>query len=304
MEENNQKSNAAESVGVRFTKAGRVYYFDPSDLELELGDKVVVETIQGLEMGEVVITDKTNSHEKAGIPIKPVIRKVTQADIERLEKLKQKENDALAECTRLIEKVQLPMKLISANYNIDGGRLTVSFSAESRVDFRELVRDLSRRMKVRVEMRQVGPRDEARLLGGYGRCGRQLCCASFLSDLNPVSIKMAKEQGLPLSPMKISGTCGRLLCCLGYEFEQYRSMKAKMPREGTHISTHMGEAIVVGGNPLEEKVMLEMESGVRVEMTLNELMGKNEDKDKQKDKDKTKNKEGMRDNQRRHSRKN
>jgi len=163
------------------------------------------------------------------------------------------------------------MKLISAEYNLDASRLTIFFSAEGRVDFRELVRELSRSLKVRVEMRQVGPRDEAKLLGGFGRCGLPLCCASFLSEFNPVSIKMAKEQDLPLNPMKISGLCGRLLCCLGYEFEQYRSMKEKMPKEGQRISTAIGMANVVGGNPLEGTVLVELESGARVEISLAEI---------------------------------
>jgi cell fate regulator YaaT (PSP1 superfamily) len=182
----------------------------------------------------------------------------------------------------MVDRLKLPMKLISAEYNIDGSRLTVFFSAESRVDFRELVRDLNRRLRVRIEMRQVGPRDEARLLGGFGRCGRPLCCASFLSDLRPVSIKMAKEQGLPLSPMKISGLCGRLLCCLGYEYDQYRAMKEKMPRVGRSISTAMGEAIVVGGKPIEETVLVELESGARVELPLDEIIDTDKDKNGQK----------------------
>ena len=192
-------------------------------------------------------------------------------DVEQADKIKQKEDEALAECTELVAKLKLPMKVISAEYNLDGSRLTIFFSAEGRVDFRELVRELSHRLKVRVEMRQVGPRDEAKLLGGFGRCGRPLCCASFLSEFSPVSIRMAKEQELPLNPMKISGICGRLLCCLGYEFEQYRIMREKMPKEGQRIKTAMGVANVVGGNPLEGTVLVEMEGGARVELSLDEI---------------------------------
>ncbi|MFC1846978.1 stage 0 sporulation family protein [Chloroflexota bacterium] len=281
--ENNENNITRHAVGMRFNKAGRVYYFDPSGIELEMGDAVVVDTASGLEMGEVVIVDSAELTEKVSMPLKPVIRKVTAKDLERMEGLKQQEKDAMAECERLVEKMKLPMKLISAQYNIDGKRLTIVFGAEGRVDFRELVRDLSRSLKVRIEMRQVGSRDEAKLLGGYGRCGRQLCCASFLSELNPVSIKMAKEQGLPLSPMKISGLCGRLLCCLGYEYEQYRSMREKMPRVGKQISTPMGEGIVRSTNPVSETVTVELESGARTEITLEELNGKKEDRAKDKE---------------------
>ena len=268
-----------DAVGVRFIKTGKVYYFDPSGIGLKVGDNVVVETTRGLEMGEVVTANSAEIAAKINKPLKPVVRQANDEDMERAEKLKREEVEALAECTEMVDKLKLPMKLISAEYNIDGSRLTVFFSAESRVDFRELVRDLNRRLKVRIEMRQVGPRDEARLLGGFGRCGRPLCCASFLSDLRPVSIKMAKEQGLPLSPMKISGLCGRLLCCLGYEYEQYRDMREKMPREGRNISTAMGEGKVVGGKPLEGMVLVELQSGVRVELPLDEIIDTGKDKD-------------------------
>jgi len=265
------ENKMTDIVGVRFKKTGRIYYFDPSDIELKVGDSVVVETTRGLELGEVVIAPSKVPAGEVNKPLKSVVRQAKAEDIERTGKLKQKEGEALAECAKLVEQLKLPMKLISAEYNLDASRLTIFFSAEGRVDFRELVRELSRSLKVRVEMRQVGPRDEAKLLGGFGRCGLPLCCASFLSEFNPVSIKMAKEQDLPLNPMKISGLCGRLLCCLGYEFEQYRSMKEKMPKEGQRISTAIGMANVVGGNPLEGTVLVELESGARVEISLAEI---------------------------------
>lgn len=261
----------ADVVGVRFKRTGKVYYFDPSDIELKVGDCVVVETTRGLELGQVVIAPSQVLASEVTKPLKPVVRKADIEDIEQADKIEQKEGEALAECTELVAKLKLPMKVISAEYNLDGSRLTIFFSAEGRVDFRELVRELSHRLKVRVEMRQVGPRDEAKLLGGFGRCGRPLCCASFLSEFSPVSIRMAKEQELPLNPMKISGICGRLLCCLGYEFEQYRIMKEKLPKEGQRIKTAMGVANVVGGNPLEGTVLVELESGVRVELSLDEV---------------------------------
>jgi cell fate regulator YaaT (PSP1 superfamily) len=167
--------------------------------------------------------------------------------------------------------LNLPMKLLSAEYALDSSRLTFLFSAEERVDFRELVRRLSGKFKVRVELRQVGSRDEAKLLGSFGRCGRETCCAAFLTEFTPVSIKMAKEQDLPLNPMKISGACGRLMCCLSYEGEQYRAMKAKMPKVGQRVSTRMGEATVVGNNPLKETVMVELDTEAQVELPLAEV---------------------------------
>ena len=261
----------ADVVGVRFKRTGKVYYFDPSDIELKVGDRVVVETTRGPELGQVVIAPSQVLASEVTKPLKPVVRKADIEDVEQADKIKQKEDEALAECTELVAKLKLPMKVISAEYNLDGSRLTIFFSAEGRVDFRELVRELSHRLKVRVEMRQVGPRDEAKLLGGFGRCGRPLCCASFLSEFSPVSIRMAKEQELPLNPMKISGICGRLLCCLGYEFEQYRIMREKMPKEGQRIKTAMGVASVVGGNPLEGTVLVELEGGARVELSLDEV---------------------------------
>jgi len=285
-EEKIEVKDRIEVVGVRFRRNARIYHFDPSGIELETGDPVVVETARGLEMGEVVARGSIEATEKEGKPLKPVVRKATEEDTERAGKLRQEEGKAIAECTRLLEKLKLPMKLISAEYNVDGSRLTVFFSAEGRVDFRELVRELSRNLKVRVEMRQIGPRDEARMIGGFGRCGRPLCCASFLTELNPVSIKMAKEQGLPLSPMKISGLCGRLLCCLGYEFEQYRAIREKMPKPGKHIKTARGEGVVVGGNPIEEMVLIELEGGVRVEMTLEQIAEEGRSKEKAREEEK------------------
>ncbi len=258
-------------VGVRFRRTGKVYYFDPSGIELKAGDGVVVETARGPELGQVVIAPTEVLASEVNQPLKPVVRRASTQDIEQADSIKQKEDKALAECAELVTRLKLPMKLISSEYNLDGSHLTIFFSAEGRIDFRELVRELSHKLKVRVEMRQVGPRDEAKLLGGFGRCGRPLCCVSFLDEFSPVSIKMAKEQNLPLNPMKISGVCGRLLCCLGYECEQYRAMKAKMPREGQRVSTDRGFASVVGSNPLEETVLVEYESGARVKLPLSRV---------------------------------
>ena len=261
----------AEIVGIRFKRAGKVYYFDPADIDLEVNDHVIVETSRGLELGRVVIAPRQVLANEVTGPLKPVIRKAEPEDVERAQELEGKVEEALIECGRLIGELQLPMKLITAEYNLDGSRLTFLFSAEKRVDFRELVRQLTKQFKARVELRQVGTRDEAKLIGGFGRCGRPLCCVSFKSGFDPVSIKMAKEQNLPLNPMKISGVCGRLMCCLGYESEQYRKMKEKLPKVGQQVSTAMGEATVVGSNPLKETVLVELESQATVELPLSEV---------------------------------
>jgi len=261
----------AEIVGVRFKTAGRVYYFDPAGFDLEVNDYVVVKTARGLELGHVVISPKQVLANQITRPLEPVVRKAEPEDIERAREFEDKEREAQAECDELITKLNLPMKLLSAEYNLDGSRLTFFFTAAERVDFRELVRKLTNRFKVRVELRQVGPRDGAKLIGGFGKCGRPLCCMSFLSEFASVSIRMAKEQDLPLNPMRISGVCGRLLCCLGYETEQYRAMKEKLPKQGQRVAIPMGIASVVGGNPLKETVLVELEGGARVELPLSEV---------------------------------
>jgi len=294
----------AEIVGVRFKKAGRIYYFDAAGIDLEVNDRVVVETTHGLELGYVVISPKQVLVNEITAPLKPVVRKAEEEDIKRAQETASKEEEALTECGKMITQLNLPMKLLSAEYNqetaskeeealtecgkmitqlnlpmkllsaeynLDESRLTFFFSAEERVDFRELVRKLTNRFKTKVELRQIGPRDAAKLVGGYGRCGRPLCCGSFLSEFTPVSIRMAKEQNLPLNPMKISGLCGRLLCCLGYENEQYQIMKDKLPKEGQQVSTPLGVASVIGGNPLKETVSVELKSGAVTELPLSEV---------------------------------
>ena len=262
----------ADIVGVRFKKASKIYYFDPAGLNLEVNDYVVVETTRGVEMGQVVIAPKQVLGSNVEKPLKPVVRKAEPEDVKRTEELEAKEREALVEGTKLVQKLNLPMKLLKAECNLDGSRVTIHFSAEERVDFREMVRELAARLRVRAELRQVGPRDEAKLIGGYGRCGRPLCCANFLCELAPVSIKMAKEQGLPLNPMKISGICGRLMCCLVYESEQYRIMREKLPKEGQLVTTASGAGKVIGTNPLTETVMVQLdESEATVELPLSEV---------------------------------
>ncbi|MBI2850663.1 MAG: stage 0 sporulation family protein [Chloroflexi bacterium] len=261
----------AEIVGVRFKRAGKVYYFDPAGVELNVNDQVVVETARGLEIGQVSIAPKQAPDSEVTEPLKPVVRKATPEDMQRCQELEAKEKEAISECSKLIEKLNLPMKLLGADYNLDGNHLTFYFSSVERVDFRELVRELARRLKVRVEMRQTGPRDEARLVGGCGRCGRPLCCASFLSEFAPVAMKMAKEQGLPLNPMKISGVCGRLMCCLGYENDQYRAMRGTLPKNGQWVTTASGLAKVIGSNPLKQTVQVILETDATVELPISEI---------------------------------
>lgn len=258
-------------VGIRFKRAGRVYYFDPAGIELSIDDDVVVETARGLELGKVVIAPGQVVVNEVSEPLKPVMRRAEPEDIERSHELHCKECGARKKCEAMVIEANLPMKLISAEYNLDGTRLTFYFSAEGRVDFRDLVRKLTSTFNTRVELRQVGPRDQAKLVGGFGRCGRPLCCANHLSSFSTVSIRMAKEQDLPLNPAKISGACGRLLCCLAHESDQYRSMKEKMLPQGQLVKTASGPGKVVGGNALKETIDVQLESGATIEARLDEV---------------------------------
>jgi len=260
-----------EIAGVRFHQAGKVYYFDAAGIPLEVNDDVVVETSRGQELGKVVISPKQVIFSEITEPLKPVIRKAQAEDIEKAQQQQKRATNAMAKCRELVEKLKLSMKPISAQYNLDGSHLTIFFSAEKRVDFRELARELSHNLKTRIELRQVGARDEAKLIGGLGKCGFPLCCTTFLSEFEPVSIKMAKEQDIALNPMKTSGVCGRLLCCLDYEYEQYRSMKEKMPPLRQDVSTALGKAKAVSCNPLKETVTVELETGVTVELPLSQI---------------------------------
>jgi cell fate regulator YaaT (PSP1 superfamily) len=259
-------------VGVRFKRAGKVYYFEPSGVELKVSDYVVVQTARGIELGQVMIAPKQVLASEITAELKPIVRKASEEDTRRAKDFSGRESNALDECNKMIARLKLPMKLVAAEYNLDGGRLTFYFTAEERVDFRELVRELTSFFKTRIELRQIGPRDQAKIVGGLGRCGRSLCCGSFLTEFNPVSIKMAKEQDLPLDPMKISGVCGRLQCCLAYENSQYHEAKALLPKRGLQVKTPEGTGIVIGGNPLKETVLVEMESSkATAEFALNQV---------------------------------
>lgn len=254
-----------EIVGVRFKRAGKVYFFDPAGLELEVNDRVVVETSRGLEIGRVVVAPKQVVEAQVTEPLKAVLRKAEEDDVRQVGEWQAKEEEALLTCQAKAVQRNLPMKVLSAEYNYDGSRLTFYFNAESRVDFRELLRELASIFRTRIELKQVGVRDKAKMLGGMGRCGRDLCCSSFLCDFSTVTMRMAKEQDLPLNPMKISGLCGRLLCCLSYESDQYTQMKQKMPKVGEMVTTAFGPGKVAATNILKETVLVELETGAMVE---------------------------------------
>lgn len=248
-------------VGVRFKRAGKVYYFDPGDLEPVKGGKVIVETARGIELGEVVSPVKEVAEEELTSPLKRVIRLATAADEVQLKENQAREKEAFTIAERKIAEHGLEMDLVDVEYTFDGSKIIFYFTAEGRVDFRELVRDLAGVFRTRIELRQIGVRDEAKMLGGIGPCGRALCCATFLGDFAPVSIKMAKEQNLSLNPTKISGLCGRLLCCLRYESEHYERAKAAFPPVGTPVATADGEGKVAAINVIKGTISVEFPTG-------------------------------------------
>ncbi|MFT4005147.1 MAG: stage 0 sporulation family protein [Lacrimispora sp.] len=227
-------------IGVRFRNAGKIYYFDPMNLEVRTGDHVIVETARGIEYGYVVLGCREVEDEKVVQPLKPVIRMATKTDDEVEKKNHEKEKDAFKICKEKIRKHGLQMKLIDAEYTFDNNKVLFYFTADGRIDFRELVKDLASVFKTRIELRQVGVRDETKIVGGIGICGRTLCCHSYLSEFIPVSIKMAKEQNLSLNPTKISGVCGRLMCCLKNEEETYEELNSKLPNMGDFVTTDDG----------------------------------------------------------------
>ena len=234
-----------EIVGVGFQKSGKTYYFDPVGQTFEKDDKVIVETARGLELGRVLIANSMVDEDKLVAALKPVERKATAEDLKTYEENLAKRDDALKVCAEKIAKHELDMKLIDVEFMIDGTKIVFYFSADGRVDFRELAKDLAGHFKNRIELRQIGVRDEAKMLGGIGICGRPLCCSKWLHDFQPVSIKMAKQQNLSLNPTKISGTCGRLMCCLNYEDETYKELRKGMPNDNERVETPDGLAKVV-----------------------------------------------------------
>lgn len=247
-------------IGVRFKKVGKIYYFDPSGLDINTGEYVIVETSRGIEMGEVVLSKREIDESTLSQPLKRIIRIADKDDHNIYNENKKKEKEALEICLEKIKKHGLPMKLIDVEFTFDGNKIMFYFTADGRVDFRELVKDLANIFKTRIELRQIGVRDESKITSGIGICGCQLCCSRFLGDFIPVSIKMAKEQGLSLNPSKISGSCGRLMCCLKYEQDNYEEALRHTPRQGAVVQTPMGRGTVEYVNVLKGLLRVKIDS--------------------------------------------
>ena len=248
-------------IGVRFKKAGKIYYFSPADLKIEKGNYVIVETARGIEFGECVVGIKEIKEEEIVSPLKNVIRIADEKDINKHKENKDKEEKALDICLKKIQEHKLDMKLIDVEYTFDNNKVIFYFTADGRVDFRELVKDLATIFKTRIELRQIGVRDEAKMIGGLGPCGRPMCCSTFLGDFASVSIKMAKEQNLSLNPTKISGICGRLMCCLNYEQSTYEDIRKRLPKVGAIVKTGNGTGPVVGNSIVKELVKVKLKKG-------------------------------------------
>lgn len=260
-------------VGVRFKKAGKIYYFDPGELEIAKDEYIIVETVRGIEFGKAVIPRKQVGENDIVLPLKKVIRIADEKDRYTVEENREIAQQAFQICSEKVIEHRLDMKLVDVEYTFDRNKVIFYFTADGRVDFRELVKDLAAIFRTRIELRQIGVRDEAKMLGGIGPCGRMLCCSTFLGDFEPVSIKMAKDQNLSLNPTKISGLCGRLMCCLKYENDEYESAKEQLPDLGEYIDTPMGRGKVIGLNILEKIMQIELQGKERVvEYTLDEMM--------------------------------
>src|SRR5690554_4225511 len=252
-------------VGISFRRAGKIYYFDPGDFDLQKGNHVIVETTRGIEFGEVVLGPREVSEEEIVAPLKKVIRPANEEDYEKNAENKRLEKKAHDICLSKIKKHVLPMKLIDVEYTFDHNKIIFYFTAEGRVDFRELVKDLARIFKTRIELRQIGVRDEAKMIGGLGICGRPLCCSVFLRDFDPISKKKAKKQELSLNPSKISGVCGRLMCCLKYESTTYKQLKEMMPEIGEMVDFEDGEGEIIERNLVKKTVKIEVSDNEFIE---------------------------------------
>lgn len=246
-------------IGVRFKSAGKMYYFNPGDLSLDKGSRVMVETARGVECGEVVLANREVADSTIVKPLKPILRRATPEDEQRARENAEKEQRAMQVCQEKIAAHKLDMKLVDVEYTFDNSKILFYFTADGRVDFRNLVKDLASVFRTRIELRQIGVRDEAKMLGGLGICGRPFCCSQFLGDFQPVSIKMAKEQGLSLNPTKISGSCGRLMCCLKYEQDAYESLLKITPKTGAVVTTKEGKGVVVDANLLTGVVKVRLD---------------------------------------------
>lgn len=262
-----------EVVGVRFKKAGKIYYFSPGTLQISGDEAVIVETSRGVEYGKIVVSPKFVDEQDVVLPLKQVIRLATAEDTLIVKENREATREAIDVCTQKIIEHKLDMKLVDVEYTFDRNKVLFYFTADGRIDFRELVKDLAAIFRTRIELRQIGVRDEAKLLGGIGPCGRMLCCSTFLGDFEPVSIKMAKDQNLSLNPAKISGLCGRLMCCLKYENDTYEDAKKEMPDIGKKIATPDGTGKVIGLNLLDRVVQVKLlEEEQTLEYAFDELM--------------------------------
>jgi len=258
-----------EVIQVRLREAGKITYFSTGGMRFKTGDYVIVEADRGLDYGQVLSDTEALLDSDIEEPLKKVVRKANPWDMHQIEKNKKKIREVMDTCSKKIQDRKLAMKLIDAEFSFDRSKIMFYFTADGRVDFRDLVKDLANAFKTRIELKQIGVRDEAKMLGGLGPCGRALCCATYLKDFEPVTIKMAKEQNLPLNPTKISGLCGRLMCCLGYEYETYKTLMKGLPREGDIMKTEKGPGKIISLNALKRSVTVELEDGNQIEVPIN-----------------------------------
>ncbi len=259
-------------LGVVFRKSGSIYYYDPGDLELEVGDKVICRIDNNVtDIGEVVSPATEISDSDVSEPIPKIIRKATDYDLSVEELNKDKEAEGAKKFEELAKLHDLPMKLVDVHVIFDKSKMIFYFTADKRIDFREMVKELASYFKIRIELRQIGVRDEAKIVGGLGPCGMNLCCKSFLTDFESISIKMAKDQNLPLNPLKISGICGRLMCCLNYEYDTYKEFLDKVPQKGTKVKTNYGIGVIAGYNPLKNLIVVEFENENKISVPFTEI---------------------------------
>ncbi len=253
---------------VRLRDSGQTYFYNAQELNVKEGDYVIIEYDRGLDYGQIISPkDAAADNNKSKEPPKKILRLAAENDLKQIEDNRLKAKEAFSSCIKKINEHKLDMKLVRAEYSFDRSKIVFYFTAAGRVDFRNLVKDLAKIFKARIELRQIGVRDEARLFGGFGPCGRELCCAKFLKDFEPVTIKMAKEEGLPLNPPKISGLCGRLMCCLNFEYEAYKLLAKGLPREGEHVHTPQGKGKVIGVNVFKRSATVELEDGAQIELS-------------------------------------
>ncbi len=257
-------------IWVRLRDSGQTYPCNPADFNARCGTNVIVEHDRGLDYGQIVPPCQAVNKSESKESLKKIVRLATDADLKQIEENRKKAREAFLSCSRKIEERKIDMKLVQAEYSFDRNKIVFYFTATGRVDFRDLVKDLAKIFKARIELRQIGVRDEAKLFGGFGSCGRELCCTTFLKDFEPVTIKMAKEEGLPLNPPKISGICGRLMCCLNYEYETYKILSKGLPREGERVHLQQGKGKVISVNVFKRSATVELEDGVIINVSYKE----------------------------------